>query len=38
VPLVLLMVPAAILAANAIAFPAGQLTARLSPAAALHAE
>jgi hypothetical protein len=38
VPLVLLMVPAAILAANAIAFPAGQLTARLRPAAALRAE
>ena len=38
VPLVLLMVPAAILAANAIAFPSGQLTARLRPAAALRAE
>ena len=38
VPLVLLMVPAAILAANAIAFPSGQLTARLHPAAALRAE
>ena len=38
VPLVLLMVPAAILAANAIALPSGRHCARLNPAAVLRSE
>ena len=38
VPLVLLMVPAAILAANAIALPSGQHCAHLNPAAVLRSE
>jgi FtsX-like permease family len=37
-PLVLFMIPAAIVAANAIALPSGQHCARLNPAAVLHAE
>jgi predicted lysophospholipase L1 biosynthesis ABC-type transport system permease subunit len=38
VPLVLLMAPAAILAANAIALPSGRHCARLNPAAVLRSE
>jgi hypothetical protein len=38
VPIVLLMVPAAVLAANAVAFWPARRTARLSPAEVLHAE